>query len=100
MKMRPTLAARAAACVLLLPAVALAWAPDFVVHAQGASSTAEGAELTAMHNAGLQCIQVGSGVKDLWLSGLWQDAGGTYWATATAVCGGAPNSGEMPGPMP
>ena len=53
-----------------------------------------------MHNAGLQCIQAGSGVKDLWLSGLWQDAGGTCWATATAVCGGAPNSGEMPGPMP
>lgn len=100
MKLTASMAARMAACVLLLPSLALAWAPDFVVHAEGSSSTQDGARMTAMHNAGLQCIQAGSGVKDIWLTGQWQDGSGIHWASATAVCGGAPNTGEMPGPLP
>lgn len=100
MKLTASMAARVAACVLLLPGLAMAWAPDFVVHAEGQSSSEEGAQSTAMHNAGLMCIQAGSGIRDIVLTNSWRDLDGIHWASAMAVCGGAPNTGEMPGPMP
>jgi hypothetical protein len=72
--------------------------PDFVVHGNAYSVTQEGAQNTAMYNAGMQCAQAGAGVRSIVL----QSSGGTaatgYWATAMAVCGGPAGSGEMPGP--
>ena len=84
----------------LLAAAAQARPPvaDFVVQADGYSSSEDGAQSTAMYNAGMQCAAGGAGVRDIILLGSGSDGSGGWWATAMAVCGGAPGSGEMPAP--
>lgn len=71
---------------------------DFVVQADGYSSSQDGAQSTAMYNAGMQCAAGGAGVRDIILLGSGSDGGGGWWASAMAICGGPPGSGEMPAP--
>jgi hypothetical protein len=87
-------------CGLLLAAPAQARPPvaDFVVQADGYSNSEDGAQSTAMYNAGMQCAAGGAGVRNIILLGSGSDGSGGWWATAMAVCGGAPGSGEMPAP--
>lgn len=84
--------------LLAAPAQANPPVPDFVVQADGYSSSLEGAQSTAMYNAGMQCAAGGAGVREIILLGSGSDGSGGCWASAMAICGGLPGSGEMPAP--
>lgn len=91
-------AALVAMALLALPARANPPVADFVVQADGHSSSLDGAQSTAMYNAGMQCAAAGAGVRQITLLGSGSDGSGGWWAVAMGICGGPPGSGEMPAP--